>query len=43
MMKRLALRALYAVHMLAPLALVEWHIERLSQGTLEGLRSLCGG
>jgi hypothetical protein len=43
MIKRFTLRAIYAVHMLAPLALVDWHIQRLSPSTIDGLRSLFGG
>ncbi len=36
----LKLRIIYALHMLAPLALVARHIERLSPSTLSSLRSL---
>lgn len=41
MIKALALRAIYAAHMLAPLALVDWHVQRLSRDTLESLLALC--
>lgn len=34
------LRLIYCLHMVAPLALVERHIERLSPDTARALRSL---
>jgi hypothetical protein len=43
MIKHITLRAIYAAHMLAPLALVEWHIQRLSADTCSALRALFGG
>ena len=42
MIQAIKLRALYAVHMLAPLAFVAWHIDRLRPETLQGLRALFG-
>lgn len=36
----LALRLIYSLHMLAPLSLVSWHIERLSPETARALQSL---
>ncbi len=39
-MKTLWLRTLYAAHMLVPLSLAVWHIERLSPSTAHALRSL---
>lgn len=39
-MKTLALRAIYALHMLAPFALVSRHIARLDDSTVLALREL---
>lgn len=40
MLNRFKLRTLYAIHMLAPLAIVEWHLDRLNLDTLNDLASL---
>lgn len=40
MIKQLKLRTLYALHMLAPAALVWWHIDRLAPSTADALASL---
>jgi hypothetical protein len=40
MLNHLKLRTLYAMHMLLPLALVEWHHDRLNADTLTGLLTL---
>ncbi len=40
MIHALALRILYTVHMLVPLALVEWHLDRLHADTLRALLAL---
>jgi hypothetical protein len=37
MIERLKLRTIYALHMLAPVAFVAWHIQRLSSDTIQGL------
>ena len=42
MLRNLALRTLYALHMIAPIALVSWHVQRLGMSTLTALRALCG-
>lgn len=39
-MRTLWLRTLYAAHMLLPLPIALWHIERLSRETARALRSL---
>lgn len=39
-MNTIKARVLYAVHMLAPLSFVLWHIERLDLATLLELRRL---
>lgn len=39
-MKTIWLRLIYSAHMLAPLSLALWHIERLSPETLRALRAL---
>jgi hypothetical protein len=38
--KQLALRSLYALHMLAPAGFVWWHMGRLSPDTVQGLATL---
>jgi len=43
MLERLALRTLYAAHMLLPMTLVSRHIEWLSTDTARALRALFGG
>lgn len=40
MIQSLKLRAIYALHMLAPLAFVCWHLERLSHETLLALSQM---
>jgi len=40
MLRTFALRTLYALHMIAPIALVSWHVQRLAPGTALALRSL---
>jgi hypothetical protein len=40
MLNTIVLRLIYTAHMLAPLSLVLWHIERLSPSTVHALRSL---
>lgn len=40
MLTYIKLRALYALHILLPLAVVRWHIDRLDLDTLRGLASL---
>lgn len=40
MIKAIKVRAIYAIHMLAPLAFAAWHIERLRPSTLLELRAL---
>jgi hypothetical protein len=40
MIQYVTLRCLYALHMLAPLAFVAWHTERLSPDTLGALLAL---
>ena len=42
LLKQLKLRTLYALHMLAPLALALWHVERLAPDTRAGLLALFG-
>lgn len=41
-MKTIKLRILYALHMVMPLSLALWHIDRLSPDTLLGLAALFG-
>lgn len=41
-MHKLWLRLIYSAHMLAPVALVLWHLDRLDPDTLRALRQLCG-
>lgn len=40
MIQAFRLRAIYAIHMLAPLAFVSWHLDRLRPETLHALRAL---
>lgn len=41
-MNRLRLRAIYALHMLAPAAFVLWHVDQLAPDTLTQLARLFG-
>lgn len=40
MIQSLKLRAIYALHMLAPLAFVHWHMAVLSRETLQALSQM---
>ena len=40
MLERLKLHTLYAIHMLLPLAIVTWHVEKLDRDTLNRLAEL---
>lgn len=40
MLRKLKLRTLYALHMLAPAALVWWHVGKLSPTTADALQAL---
>lgn len=40
MIQAIKIRAIYALHMLAPLAFAAWHFQRLQPSTLLELRAL---
>lgn len=42
-MKKIYLRSVYYVHMLAPLTFVAWHLGKLDVNTCLRLRALVGG
>ena len=42
-MNKFRLRLIYSAHMLMPLSLMRWHLERLDVGPILELRSLFGG